>query len=110
MRRRGGDRRAKARFEIVGDLWGRIDMSAPMLVQDICRDGALLDSPSLLPTGSIHWVTVLAGGERHRIQIRVRHSRLATEVAARPPRYAIGVEFLNLPDAAQAALAGLGVG
>ena len=103
MRRMVGDRRDKARFDVVGELWGRIDMTVPVLVQNICRGGALLDSPSLLARNSVHRVSILADGQRHFVQIRVRHSGPKSG-AVGPQRYSIGVEFLSLPQAVQDAL------
>ena len=95
MKRRIGDRRSKPRFEIVGDLWGSIDATASLLVQNLGRGGALLESPLPLAPESVHWVTALAEDQPHLVQIRVRHSR-AVALPAGPPRFLIGVEFVTL--------------
>ncbi len=103
MKRRIGDRRAKPRFEIVGDLWGTADIAASLPVQNLGRGGALLDSPLPLATDSVHWVTAVADGQPHMLQIRVRHS---TNVRNRDgQRYLIGVEFLKLSPAVEEAIA-----
>jgi hypothetical protein len=96
MRRKNGDRRGKPRFEIVGDLWGSVDTTTPMVVQNLGRGGALVESPLPLATDSAHWVTMTAGGQPHLVQIRVRHSTPAT-TSAGEPRFLIGVEFMKLP-------------
>lgn len=102
MKRRIGDRRAKPRFEIVGDLWGTADIAASLPVQNLGRGGALLDSPLPLATDSVHWVTAIADGQPHMLQIRVRHS---TTVRNRDGhRYLIGVEFLKLSPGVEEAI------
>lgn len=103
MKRRTGDRRSKPRFEIVGDLWGCMDTTASVLVQNICRGGALLDSPAPLGIDSTHWVTVLVDGQPHLVQFRVRHSRPRPS-GYTAPRFSIGVEFLRLPPAVEVEL------
>jgi hypothetical protein len=95
MKRRIGDRRGKPRFEIVGDLWGSIDTSTSLTLKNLGRGGALLDSPLPLAPDSVHWVTALADGESHAVQMRVRHST-TTNGNGGSARYLIGVEFLKL--------------
>jgi hypothetical protein len=95
MKRRIGDRRGKPRFEIVGDLWGTIDTSTSLTLRNLGRGGALLDSPLPLAPDSVHWVTALADGESHAVQMRVRHSKTAGGIGE-TPRYLIGIEFLKL--------------
>jgi hypothetical protein len=103
MKRRIGDRRSKPRFEIVGDLWGSIDATASMLVQNLGRGGALLDSPLPLAPDSVHWVTATADNQPHLVQIRVRHSTPVMTPDGRP-RFSIGVEFLKLSPAIEEAI------
>lgn len=95
MKRRIGDRRGKPRFEIVGDLWGTLDTSASMVVQNLGRGGALLESPLPLAAESIHWVTALAEGEPHLVQIRVKHTSPAPAQEG-ATKFLIGVQFLKL--------------
>jgi hypothetical protein len=112
MKRRIGDRRGKPRFEIVGDLWGSVDTTTPLDVHDLGRGGALLASPLPLTQDSVHWVTAVAEGEPHPVQIRVRHTRPAP-TSGGVVRYLIGVEFLRLPPAVESVIArvvGLGNG
>ena len=103
MKRRIGDRRSKPRFEIVGDLWGSIDATASMLVQNLGRGGALLESPLPLAADSIHWVTAVADNQPHLVQIRVRHSQSVVTPNGRA-RYLIGVEFLKLSPGVEEAI------
>lgn len=103
MKRRVGDRRTGARFEILGDLWGYLETTVSMLVENICREGALLDSPVPLEHGSSHWVTAFVDGQPYPVQFRVCHSRpRSTDPGA--SRYWIGIEFLRLPPEVDAEL------
>jgi hypothetical protein len=99
MKRRIGDRRAKIRFEIVGDLWGSIDTTTSLIIRNLGREGALLESPVPLAPDSVHWVSVLLDGEPQPMRLRVRH-RTAAADATEPP-YLIGVEFLSVTDATE---------
>lgn len=103
MKRRIGDRRSKPRFEIVGDLWGSIDATATMVVENLGKGGALLQSPLPLAPESVHWVTATADNQPHLVQIRVRHSTPALGQDGRP-RFMIGVEFLKLSPAVEEAI------
>ena len=103
MKRRIGDRRSKPRFEIVGDLWGSIDMTTTLLVQNLSRGGALIESPLPLTPESMHWVTAVADGQPHVVQIRVRHSTPAAAPVGQS-RYLIGVEFLRLSPGVEEAI------
>lgn len=103
MKRRIGDRRSKPRFEIIGDLWGSIDTTTALLVHNLGRGGALLESPMPLAPQSVHWVTATADNQPHLVQIRVRHSTPATTPGGRP-RFLIGVEFLKLSPAIEEAI------
>jgi hypothetical protein len=94
MKRRIGDRRGKPRFEIVGDLWGNVEMSTILTIKNLGRGGALLESPRPLAPDSVHWVTAVTGAEAQAVQMRVRHST-PTGFPGQT-RYRIGVEFLEL--------------
>jgi hypothetical protein len=97
MKRRIGDRRNKPRFEIVGDLWGTIDVSSPLTVRNLGRGGALLESAVPLVPESVHAVVAVADGQPVPLQMRVRHSTPSDSTAGR--RYLLGVEFLNVSPA-----------
>ncbi len=94
MKRKTADRRARPRFEIVGDLWGAVELTARLEVVNAGRGGALLASPLPLAPDSVQSLTILADGERHRVSALVRHSRSGATSG-----YLVGVEFLDLPDA-----------
>jgi PilZ domain len=97
MKRRIGDRRGKPRFEIVGDLWGSVDVSASLVVVNLGRGGALLESGVPLVPGSVHTVSVVAEDESHKVTLRVRHSMPDEQTGRR--RYLTGVEFVDVTPA-----------
>jgi hypothetical protein len=94
MKRRNGDRRIKPRFEIVGELWGSVDLNASLAVVNLGRGGALLQSPVPLTPGAVHSVQVVTDTESHRVTMRVRHSVASGEDGS--PGYLVGVEFMDV--------------
>jgi hypothetical protein len=103
MMRRVGDRRAKPRFEIVGELWGTLETTVSLVVQNLGRGGALVESPLPLAAESVHWVRATADGQPHLVQMRVRHST-RSRGGDGPPRFLVGVEFLRLTPAVEEAI------
>jgi hypothetical protein len=97
MKRRIGDRRVNPRFEIVGDLWGSVDVSASLAVVNLGRGGALLESPVPFAPESIHSAVAVTQEESHEITLRVRHSTVGHDHAHR--RYLVGVEFVDVSPA-----------
>jgi hypothetical protein len=102
MKRRIGDRRSKPRFEIVGDLWGSVDVSSSLSVVNLGRGGALLESPVPLVLESVHSVVAVTEEESHKVTLRVRHSTGDERQGRR--RFLIGVEFLDVSPALDAFL------
>jgi len=96
MRRKLADRRGRPRFEIVGDLWGTLDTAVAMLLRDIGRGGALVQSALPLPERSVHNVAVSGGGAQTPASVRVQHVRPALAEDGRPC-FLIGLEFLSVP-------------
>jgi len=97
MKRRIGDRRGKPRFEIVGELWGSVDVSAALTVVNLGRGGALLESAVPLPLESVHAVLVVTDEESHTVTLRVRHTTPDAQTGRR--RYLSGVEFVDVTPA-----------
>jgi len=97
MQRRIGDRRGKPRFEIVGELWGSVDVSASLSVVNLGRGGALLESTTPLVPESVHAVLVVTDDESHQVTLRVRHTTPDEQSGRR--RYLTGVEFVDVTPA-----------
>lgn len=95
MRRRLGDRRARPRFEIVGQLWGSLETQEPLDLINLSRGGALLEGRVSLATDSIQRLRLTFEGQVLDIQARVRHVATLSRASDRE-RYLIGLEFLGL--------------
>jgi hypothetical protein len=92
VRSRAGDRRAHARFEIVGTLLGLLETWRPFWVRELGLYGALLETVEpLTPTASLQGR--LTVGSRHQpMQAHVRHCR-AVSARDKPTRYLVGIAF-----------------
>jgi hypothetical protein len=96
--RRVGDRRSAVRLEVVGTLWGTLEIQKQARVRDLNQDGALLEYPVPVLPDTVHAVSVERNGERISLNVRVRHVRQATG-ADGTVVYLAGVEFLSVPAA-----------
>ena len=90
-----GDRRARVRFEVVGTLWGTLELHESSRIVDISRSGVLVESLLALPPDSVQLVRLKIGGEEVRVDGRVRHLRRITD--ENHAAYLIGLEFLSPP-------------
>lgn len=90
-----GDRRGDLRFEIIGQLWGSLEVAQHLPLRNLGRGGALVESSLPLNADTVHGVRLLLGGEPNDLQVRVRHVTPVREPAGE--RYLIGVEFVNPP-------------
>lgn len=95
MERRGGDRRGRMRFEVVGDLVGSLQTSTVLYIRDISLGGALLESNVPLSAADLHRVMTLGEGTPVELSIRV-----ARQTQVHRHLHLIGVEFVNLTAAA----------
>jgi hypothetical protein len=91
------DRRGRVRFEIVGQLWGALEVEEPARVRDIGRGGALLETQHPLPVDSLQRIRLTIDQESHIVQALVR--RLTPAESGSGVRYLVGVEFVDSPDA-----------
>lgn len=88
-----GDRRGDLRFEIIGQLWGSLEVFERLPLHNIGRGGALVESPLPLNADTVHGVRLMLAGEPNDVQVKVRHVTPLREAAGE--RYLIGVEFVN---------------
>jgi hypothetical protein len=99
-----GDRRTSVRLEIVGSLWGTVQLTQAARVVNISPGGALIMSPVAMPADSTAPVKVTVGGEQVTLDARVRHLRHVPEGSGRPAHYLIGLEFFGIPSSLALAL------
>lgn len=99
-----GDRRSRVRLEVVGALWGTLEITEPARVMEISEGGALLLSPVAAAPDSVRVLTLRIEGTEVSVDARVRHLRQVPSVEDKQPRYLIGVEFVSTPPALSHAL------
>lgn len=95
MRRKLADRRGRPRFEIVGELWGKLEMVVGLALTNVSQSGGMVLSPVPLETGSEHHVTISCQGLPSPTKVRVRHVRPSVADNGQP-EYVIGLEFLTV--------------
>jgi hypothetical protein len=98
VKRRIGDRRARPRYEIVGELWGTLETVLRLPLQNVSRGGALIHSHVPLPSHSVHRLAFDADGQSLSVPVRVSH--VDPQVSADGEHtYLIGVQFLSVQPA-----------
>ncbi len=99
-----GDRRGHIRLEVVGALWGTLEVNRPARVVNVSGTGALIASPNPVAVDSTQAVRLTLDGREFTLEARVRHMRRAPESIEDGARYHIGLEFLGAPAALALAL------
>jgi hypothetical protein len=89
-----GDRRSELRFEIIGQLWGSLEMLEQLPLHNLGRGGALVESRLPLSADTTHGVRLMLADEAKDLQVRVRHVTPVRQPAG--DRYLIGLEFVNV--------------
>ncbi len=98
-----GDRRARPRFEILGALWGTLDLDEEARVLDISSTGALIESTEPATVDSMQLVRLMISGTEIATSAHVRHVRFVAD-AGLPPRHLIGLELIAPPVSLQYAI------
>lgn len=96
------DRRAHERFDVVGTLWGVLELPEPARLMNISVTGALIDAPLGPVLGSLQSLRMTIEGECVRVDARVRHVRHAL-----PGRFLVGLEFVAPPTSVIASIEAL---
>lgn len=89
------DRRTQVRFDVVGALWGQLELEEQTRIRDVSTTGVLIDSSVPAALDSDQTVRVIIDGQPVSVGARVRHVR--SEEAIGGPRYLIGLEFVSPP-------------
>lgn len=107
-----GDRRSHERFDVVGSLWGLLEVSQSARIRNVSSTGALIDSPIPVALESTQTMKVIVDGEPVTVGGRVRHVRRvevdAADFSNDGGRYLIGLEFLSPPESVVQAIEQLG--
>ena len=99
-----GDRRGRIRLEVVGSLWGTLEVSRQAQVINISRTGALIASPVPAAIDSTQTVRLTLEGYDIQLQARVRHQKRIIDAGDEGAQYRIGLEFLEVPAALVSAI------
>jgi hypothetical protein len=91
--RASGDRRAHERFDVVGALWGVLELPQTARIHNVSSTGMLIDASAPAVLDSMQTIRVLVDGEMVSVDTRVRH--VQPEPDGR--RYLIGLEFQAVP-------------
>ena len=90
------DRRHGERFDVVGALWGQLELTESAQIRNVSTTGALIDSPLPAALNSSQPLRLVVDGHEVKVDAHVRHvRRVSAERAA--PRYLIGLEFSSPP-------------
>jgi hypothetical protein len=89
-----GDRRSDLRFEIIGQLWGSLEVDEQLQLRDLGRGGALVEARQPLSADVVHGLRLMIGDQPNDVEVRVRHVTPVKEALG--DRFLIGLEFVNL--------------
>ena len=92
-----GDRRSVPRFDIIGTLWGQLELAEPVRLLNVNLLGALLESPVPAALDSLRPVHLMIDSRRFVVDTRVRHLRQVPSEGPKP-RYLVGIEFVAPPE------------
>ena len=96
-------KREGERIPILGDLRGEIMVFQPMLVREISRGGANIETRTPLQLNSLHDIRLTLGDTSVIVKGRVVHSRIS-DVEQDVVTYRSGIEFVAASDRVLAAV------
>lgn len=86
------DRRAYERYDVLGSLWGVLELPEAATILNVSRTGLLVETTVNAAPNAVHRVDMLVDGEPVRIHAIVRHC-----YAVERGIHRIGLEFLEVP-------------
>src|SRR3954468_24306831 len=98
------EKRDTERGPILGELQGEMMVFQPMLVKDISRGGATVETRFPLHLNSLHDLRLTLGARSVIVKGRVVHSRIS-DVDQDIVTYRNGMEFVEASDRVSAAIA-----
>ena len=93
----GGNKRDAERIQILGELNAEIMVYEPMVIKEISRGGAQIESRFPLHLDSLHDVRLTLGDRSVVVKGRVAHCRIS-DVDQELVTYRSGIEFVEPPE------------
>ncbi len=90
------DRRSQPRFDVIGSLWGVLELHEEARLRNVSATGVLLDSPVPMALDSTQTIRLAVDGQGVAVEARVRHVRQQTDNSPEA-RFVIGLEFIEPP-------------
>jgi len=96
-----GDRRDHLRFEITGQLWASLDVTAEVTICDISVTGGLIEAPAGRLWSALRTMTIRLRPDGLSVTGVVRH---LSPARSDPKRQRVGLQFVHVSPAARAEL------
>jgi hypothetical protein len=90
-----GDRRSRVRLEVVGVLWGTLELPGTARLLNISTTGALIQSQVAVRVDSVQPVRFTVGREQVTVDATVRHFRQVEDDPG--AGYLVGLNFVSPP-------------
>jgi len=97
------DKRESERVAVMAGLSGEIKVYLPLVVEEISRAGATIETTVKLQLNSLHEIRLTLGGRSVVVKGRVAHARISG-VQGGTVTYRAGVEFVEPTEGAAAAI------
>jgi PilZ domain len=98
-----GNQRDAERVPMLGEFKGEIMVFEPMLIKEVSRGGAVIETDFPLHLNSLHDIRITLGNTSVIVKARVVHSRIS-DVDQNVVAYRTGVEFVEAPERVLAAI------
>ena len=98
------EKRQAERIEMLGELPGAATVAQPIVIRELSRTGALIESSFPLQIDSLHQFRLTLGDRAIVLRGRIAHCRIS-EIDQDGVVYAAGVDFVELTDGATEAIA-----
>jgi hypothetical protein len=98
------DKRDTGRLQILGELHGEVMIFQPMVIREISRGGAQIESNYSLQLDSLHEFRLTLGERSVIVKARVAHCSIS-DVDQEQVIYRSGIEFVEPPARVAAAIA-----
>lgn len=98
-----GDKRDSERVEILGALHGEVMVFQPLIISQISRGGAEVETSFPLQVDSLHDLRLTLGDRSIVVKGRVAHSRIS-DMDQDQVTYRSGIEFINPPERVASAI------